>query len=929
MPLSWNEIKTRAAAFIKEWEDKAPAAREEADAQTFQTDFLNIFGVTRRQVATFESRVKIGTQADLFGELSGGRRGYIDLFWKGHIMIEMKTPGKDLKKAYQQAKEYAENLPPVELPAGILICDFVTFEYYDMEKGREPFFFTLQQLPDYVELFGYLAGYKDVEFTKVDPVDIEAAEHMGKLHDELKKIGYSGHELEMYLVRLLFCLFADDTGIFPKKNMFFEYVRQKTNVDGTDLALHLGMIFDTLNKDIPERLKNLDEQLQAFPYVDGGLFAERLEIASFSSDMRRLLLECCALDWSKIKPEIFGALFQSVKDKEKRRALGEHYTSETNILKLINPLFVDNLWAEFEKIKAQAPGGRKHALLAFHDKLCGLKFLDPACGCGNFLVVSYRELRLLEIEVIKEILGLERILDIELMVRVNVDQFYGIEIEEFPARIAQTALWLMDHLMNNKASAEFGKYIARIPLTASPSIVIGNALTLDWETVIPKGELSYILGNPPFLGYKQQSEDQKKDLEGIFQDSVTARTLDYVTAWYIKAAQYMKGTQVQAAFVSTNSICQGEQAIILWPGLMQKYGLVINFAHQTFKWSNEARGMAAVYVVIVGFALFDTPKRLFSYDNVKGQPREFIPKQINPYLIDADTIFIQKRTSPLQEKTPIMTYGSEPREGGFLLLSPEEKDQTIEKEPFISKYIKRFVSSDDFINNIYRYCFWLVGAEPVEIKKSKILEERLKKVRAFREKSLQKQAHASADTPGLFTSIRQPQNNYLLVPIVSSENRKYIPIGYMDKDVITSNANFTVEGASVYHFGILTSSMHMAWTAYVCGRLEMRYRYSNSIVYNNFPWPSPTEKQKMAVGEAAQSVLDVRAKYPDSSLAALYDPDTMPSELVKAHHKLDKAVEKAYGKTFTNDADRVAHLFYLYQTLTEGLIAKKARRRNI
>jgi hypothetical protein len=487
----------------------------------------------------------------------------------------------------------------------------------------------------------------------------------------------------------------------------------------------------------------------------------------------------------------------------------------------------------------------------------------------------------------------------------------------------------MDHLMNTKASAAFGKYIARIPLTASPSIIIGNALTADWESIVPKEKLSYILGNPPFLGYKQQTEAQKRDLEQIFQDIVSARTLDYVTAWYIKAAQFMRGTEIQAAFVSTNSITQGEQAIILWSGLMGKYNVKINFAHQTFKWSNEARGMAAVYVVIIGFALYNTPKKLFSYDNVRGNPREFTPRQINPYLIDADTIFIQKRTSPIQDKAPIMTYGSEPREGGFLLLTPEEKEVALLKEPYLEKYIKRFVSSDDFINNIYRYCFWLVGADPIEVKKSKILDERLKKVRAFREKSLQKQARAASDTPGLFTSIRQPKNDYLLIPIVSSENRKYIPIGYMDKDVITSNANFTLENASVYHFGILTSAFHMAWMRYVCGRLEMRYRYSNSIVYNNFPWPTLTEKQKTAIGEAAQGVLDARAKYPDSSLAALYDPDTMPPELVKTHHKLDKAVEKAYGKTFTNDADRVAHLFYLYQTLTEGLIAKKSRRRNI
>jgi len=491
--------------------------------------------------------------------------------------------------------------------------------------------------------------------------------------------------------------------------------------------------------------------------------------------------------------------------------------------------------------------------------------------------------------------------------------------------------------MNMKASAKFGKYITRIPLTASPTIVIANALrtngknsvscsNYNWETIVPKSELSYILGNPPFLGYKQQSENQKKDLEVIFKDNVTAKTLDYVTAWFIKAANFMAGTTIQTAFVATNSICQGEQVLVLWSSLVNKFGVKINFAHQTFKWSNEAKGKAAVNCVIVGFALFDTKKTLFIYDDIKGEPQQYHPKIINPYLLEADIIFITKRSQPLQKDTPVMNYGSEPREGGFLIFSEEEKKEFLKREPFIKKYIKPFVSSDDFINRNKRYCFWLVDANPADIKNSSIISARLKKVQSFREKSLQKQANASASTPGLFTSIRQPKSQYLLIPIVSSENRKYIPIGCLEKDVITSNANFTVTNASLYHFGIITSSFHMAWMRYVCGRLEMRYRYSNTIVYNNFPWPNPTEKQKAEIEKYAQTVLDVRNKFPKSSLADLYDPFAMPAELVKAHQKLDKAVENAYGRKFDTDEQRVAFLFEQYQKLTGNLFTEEKKR---
>ncbi|GBU28911.1 methylase [Treponema sp. R8-4-B8] len=904
MPLSWNEIRLRASNFVNEWKDKAPKAREEADAQDFQTDFLNIFGVSRRQVANFEHRVKIGGQEDLLGNTTGGRRGYIDLFWKGRFMIEMKTPGKDRVKAYQQAKEYAVNLPPNELPEGILISDFCNFDYYNLEKDNEVEHFTLNELPEKVELFGYLAGYKDIKFQAVSPVDIEAAEHMGELHDALKESDYTGHQLEMYLVRLLFCLFADDSGIFEEKKLFYRYIKERTNEDGSDLAIHLGQIFDILNKHEEKRLKNIDETLNKFPYVNGSLFEERLETAAFNSSMRKTLLKCCTLDWSQIKPEIFGAMFQSVKDKESRRALGEHYTSEENILKVIKPLFLDKLWEEFEKIRKLKSDIRTQRLLEFHTRLRQLKFLDPACGCGNFLVVSYRELRLLEIEVLSEYLQTQQVLDIELMVRVNVDQFCGIEIVEFPARIAQTALWLMDHLMNRKASEKFGKYIARIPLTASPYIVNDNAFRIDWESIIPKDELSYILGNPPFVGYKMQSEEQKIDMRQVFDD---VKNLDYVCAWYKKSCNFMqKNKNITTAFVSTNSITQGEQVAELWKPLFGQ-GISINFGVPTFKWSNQAKGKAAVHCVIVGFSMNKTNEDL------------------NPYLLKSPTIFIERRNSPIC-KVPKMQKGNEMYDDCNLIIEANEYEEFIKKEPLAKKYIKRYMGSEEFINNKIRYCIWLLNADPAELRKMPSVMKRVEAVKQFRLRSKREATRKTAVTPTIFSVIHQPTTDYILFPVISSEKRDYIPIGFVSPEIIVSYAVFTIPNASLYHFGILTSTMHMAWTRYVCGRLEMRYRYSNDIVYNNFPFPEPTEKQKVEIEKLAQAVLDARLQFPNASLADLYDPLTMPKELLKAHQKLDKAVEAAYGRTFDDDSQRVAYLFELYQKLSGELFVEGKKR---
>ena len=926
MPLSWNEIRLRASNFVNEWQETAAKAREEADAHDFQTDFLNIFGVTRRQVATFEHRVQIGAETDKTGEQTGGRRGYIDLFWKGRFMIEMKSPGKDRKEAYLQAKKYAENLQPKDLPQGILICDFLTFDYYDLENDAECLSFPLADLSKHVELFSYLAGYKDVKFEAVDPVDIEAAERMGELHDALKDSGYAGHELEMYLVRLLFCLFADHSGIFNEKYVFQKFILNHTNEDGTDLATHIDQIFTMLNTPEDKRLTTQKERFKNFTYVNGMLFEERLPTADFDSKMRKTLLKCCSLDWSQIKPEIFGAMFQSVKDKDKRRALGEHYTSEANILKVIRPLFLDELWEEFEKIRKQKSAKRNHELLKFQARLQRLNFLDPACGCGNFLVVSYRELRLLEIEVLSEYLHTQKILELEYMFRVNVDQFFGIEIEEFPARIAQTALWLMDHLMNMKASAKFGKYIVRIPLTASPTIVIANALRtngeeLNWETIVPKNELSYILGNPPFVGTKYLSDEQRKDMDAIFAGEIKRDKLDYVTCWYKKAVEFMKNSKIKSAFVSTNSICQGAHISIFWNLLIKKYSARINFAYKTFIWNNEAKGKAAVHCVIIGFSVFNDGSKCTLYSDTNS----IECNEISPYLTTSSNIIIEKQLRPLCD-VPEIVRGSQATDNGYYMFTEEEYIDFIKKEPKAKPYIKRFMMGFEFLNNVKRYCLWLVNCPPDELRKMPHVMERVNAVRDYRLSSQNSDTKAKAETPTLFDQLRPPAKKYLALAKVSSQRRKYVPFGFLTDDVIPGDKLFTIPNGTLYMFGILMSNMHNAWIREVAGRLKSDYSYSTLIVYNAFPWPNPTEKQKTDIEKQAQAVLDVRNKFPKSSLADLYDPSVMPAELVKAHQKLDKAVENAYGLKFDTDDQRIAFLFEQYQKLTGNLFSEEKKR---
>lgn len=905
MVLSWNEIKDRALNFSKEW---AQTSNEEADAKPFLVEFFKVFGISSKRVSTFEHRVKKLDDKD----------GYIDLLWKGTILVEMKSRGKNLDKAYQQAIDYTHGLKQHELPKYILVSDFENFRLYDLEDAVH-IEFKLNELVNNVHHFGYILGYQKKIYKEEDPANIKAAELMGKLHDRLEEIGYVGHPLEVYLVRILFCLFAEDTTIFVKQQ-FQEYIEQRTNEDGSDLAAKLQELFQVLNTPKENRFKNLDEQLAEFPYVNGKLFEEILPTASFDSKMRQALLNCCFIDWSKISPAIFGSMFQSVMNPKERRNLGAHYTSETNILKLIKPLFLDELWQEFESIK-----DNKNKLSEFHKKLSTLRFLDPACGCGNFLVITYRELRLLEFEVLKTLnKSGQTFTDISQILWINVDQFNGIEYEEFPARIAEVAMWLIDHQMNMLVSSAFGRYFIRLPLKKSANIVHADALETDWNSVVSKNDISFIIGNPPFIGSKIMKKKQREQIVKEFDNTDGSGVLDYVTGWYIKAAKYIQNTKIKVAFVSTNSIVQGEQTSILWEPMVNKYSVKIHFAHRTFKWSNEAKGNAAVYCVIVGFANYDIAnKSIFDYEDIKGEAHELKVKNINPYLIDAKDILISKRSTPLCN-VPKMSFGNMPLDGGNLILSDEEKNNFIIKEPKAEKYILPLISAYEFLNGKKRWCLWLVDVEPNELKQMPSVLKRAELVKQFRLDSVAPSTQKFATTPTLFRDRNRPET-FIVVPRVSSENRPYIPFGFYDKNSIVSDTCMSIPNGNQYHFGVLMSKMHMAWVKSVCGRLESRYRYSKDIVYNNYPWPeNPNEKQVQAIVKATQKVLDARLEFPNSSLADLYDSLTMPPVLIKAHNELDKAVDLAYRpQAFTSESNRMVFLFELYEKYTADLFTKE------
>ena len=922
MRLSWNEIRTRAARFAQEWQD---AGYEKGQTQLFYRDFFQVFGVPVRRVAAFEEPVT----------LLGDKRGFIDLFWKGVLLVEQKSVGRDLTKAKAQAFSYFPGLKDADLPSHLLLSDFQSFELHDLEEGWNTTF-ALADLPRHVEEFGFILGVQKRTFRDQDPVNIAASERVGHLHDALAASGYTGHDLQQFLVRMVFCFFADDTGIFEPRDIFLDLLENRTRDDGSDLGGWLAQLFQALNTPDDCRSKNLDDDLARFPYVNGDLFRDPLLIPSFNPDMRQRLIDACSFNWSDISPAIFGSLFQAVMDKDQRRAQGAHYTTEQNILKVIEPLFLDELRAEFRRLQARRDSRRIPELIAFQQRLGQLRFFDPACGCGNFLIIAYRELRALEIEVLKEIRPYRQIdAFAALLSAVDVDQFYGIELGEFPAHIAEVALWMMDHIMNNRLSLEFGQTYTRIPLAKSPHIRHGDALEIDWGEVLPPAECSYVLGNPPFVGAKFQSTEQREQVRRIAALGKSGGTLDYVTAWFIKAGEYAKQGTAPIGFVATNSITQGEQVAQLWPILFDRCALEIAFAHRTFAWGSDARGMAHVHVVIAGLSKRSNApkeKRLFSYDDPKGEPSESQHAALSPYLFDAGgladpRIVVKEEGRPLNG-LPQLIIGSKPIDRGHYIFKADERAAFLDEEPGAEPFMRPFVGSREFLRGGERWILRLAEVPPQVLRTLPKVRERIAAVRAYRLTSKSKPTRNLAATPTLYHVNVVPAAPFLVVPEVSSERRDYIPIAWLEPPVIPSNKVRILPNAELWQFGLLTSTMHMAWVRIIGGRLESRYSYGIGIIYNTFPLPSVPASRLQRLAPYAKAVLDARAAHPDATLADLYDPDLMPADLRKAHQALDRAVDRLYRRTaFPSDHERVEHLLGLYEKMLVPLTAKPKRRR--
>ena len=927
MRLSWNEIRARAARFADEWRD---AAYEKGETQSFYNEFFEIFGVRRRSVARYEEHVK---KLD-------NRSGFIDLFWPGILIVEQKSEGRDLEVAYGQAGEYFDSLPERDRPRYILVSDFQSFELYDLDEGEQTSF-ALVDLPSHVEAFGFILGVQRRIFRDQDPVNVEASASMGRLHDALEASGYSGHDLEVFLVRAVFCLFADDTGIFEPRDIFLDLLETWTREDGSDLGPALARLFQVLNTPVEQRQVKLDEDLARFPYVNGDLFAAKLNITDFDATMREALIDACRFDWAAISPAIFGALFQSVMDAAERRAQGAHYTTEKNILKVIEPLFLDDLRAEFERLQARKDNRRRTELKAFHKRLGEMKFFDPACGCGNFLIIAYRELRELEIELIRELRRgradeAQRVLDTADLSRITVDQFYGIEIGEFPARIAETALWMMDHIMNNRLSLAFGQSYVRIPLEGSPHILNADALETDWTTLLPPEECSYVFGNPPFVGAKFQSEEQRAQVRRIAALGRTGGTLDYVTAWFIRAGEYVR-SPTRIGFVATNSITQGEQVAQLWPILFTRANLEISFAHRTFAWGSDARGKAHVHVVIIGLDGLENAradKRLFSYPNINGEPEETFHAALSPYLFDAGGLAdphltVREESRPINGMGKLIT-GTQPLEYGKLTFSTNEKAAFIESEPGSAPFFRSFPGAREFIRGECRWILHTADIPPQHLRDLPMLRARLQAVHDFRAKSKRKTTKRLADYPTAYGVTVVPETPFLIIPQVSSERREYVPIGWLEPPVIPSEKLRLLPDATLADFALLTSTMHMAWMRTVTGRMKNDYMYSVGVVYNTFPTP-PAGANLSKLEPLAQAVLDARADHPDATFSDLYDPDLMPPNLRRAHQSLDRAVDRLYrSKRFSSEHDRVEYLFMLYEKLRTPLVAlmqEKPKRR--
>ena len=850
-------------------------------------------------------------------------------------LCEHKSAHKDLDKAYAQAAGYVDEIRrenPDDVPRYLIICDFARMRLYDLQAGSR-LDFPLEDLPEQIKNrnFDFMDGISRDLKAAEEQANIDAANTVGKLYRAFRADNaYDEHRLKQFLIRLLFCFFADDTLIFTK-NQFEDYLEKHTRADGSDTGSVLNQIYRVLNTPETRRPQGMNAELKAFPYVNGRLFADAPEELYFDAALRDNLLACSRRDWAKISPEIFGSLFQSVMDNSERRASGAHYTEEANILKVINSLFMDGLRAEFAAAcKTRGKGNRKKAIDDFHQKIASLRFLDPACGCGNFLVVAYRELRRLEDEIIGELFAENQLLDIATMQRCHIGQFYGIELDEYPAQIAKVAMWLTDHQCNRATAARFGQTRPTIPLTDSAEIINANALCTAW----PRAD--YIFGNPPFIGHQWRSAEQQADVEAVFPKNGKFGKMDYVAAWYVQAAEIMEQTPaVQTAFVSTNSICQGEQAGILWAWLFEQ-GFKIRFAHRTFQWTSAAKGKAAVHCVIVGFGLLpdSAPRLLFDYPDIKGQPEKYQVANINQYLAAGASVIVSSRSNPPAGMAK-MTKGSQPTDGGHLLLNAAERQSLLAAHSDLAPFVKPFIGAEELINGKQRWCLWFAGSSASERKKFRQYPEikaRIEGVKTVRAASPTASVRELADEPFMFTQNRQPETNFIVLPRVSSENRRYVPMDFLTPDTIISDRVCAIPNADLYLFGVLNSEMHMDWMRTVAGRLESRYSY-DSNVYHSFPFPQADEKQREAVAKLAQKVLDARAaersQDPAATLAALYHPDTMPAALKKAHRALDKAVEKLYRAVpFSGEAERIGYLFDQYQARqTEAEHRKKLPRR--
>ena len=921
---SINTQKQAAKAFVQEWSGKG---YEKGETQRFWIDLLHsVFGIDNpTKIMEFEMPVKT------FAKDKGS--DFIDAYIATtKVLIEQKGSHIDLSaKArqsdgmeltpFQQGLRYASGLGTGKYPRWIVACNFTTFEVHDMERPNDaPEVIQLSDLEKEYHRLTFLIDETNVHLKKELEVSIQAGEIVGVLYDKILA-QYRNPEdpetqksLNKLCVRLVFCLYAEDAGIFGSKNMFHDYMEQ---FPASMLREQLIKLFRILNLKPEDRDPYEDEKLLAFPYVNGGMFAGDIEIPRINEEIRTLILQRASddFDWSLISPTIFGAVFESTLNPETRRAGGMHYTSIENIHKVIDPLFLNDLKAELTDIKTTSVAKtKKERAYAFQNKISKLKFFDPACGSGNFLTESYTSLRRLENEALKIIYGSDRVIgEFADPIKVSINQFYGIEINDFACSVAQTALWIAESQMMAATDEIVGFNLDPLPLKTYTNIHEGNALRMDWNDVVPASELDFIMGNPPFIGASMMTAEQKNEAVAIFGKGKRVNSIDYVGAWYHKAAEMIQGTNIKVAFVSTNSITQGEQVGPLWEKLLTSYKVKINFAYRTFKWNSEAKDKAAVHCVIIGFSQANTDKKTIYYSDGLS----VVAANINPYLVDGPDVLVTSQGSPLCN-VPRMTAGNKPADGGNLILSQEERDAIVKDDPKANSYIKRYIGSRDFINNDeIRYCLWLRDIDPAVYRSNKEVMRRLQAVKDMRLASTAAPTRAYAAVPYLFFSAPQTDSNYLAIPEVSSGARKYIPIGFLDSSIIASNKLLIVPDASLYHFGILTSIVHMAWVSVVGGRMKSDYSYSGSNSYNNFPWPTPNEEQRARIEQTAQCILDARAQHPDSSYADMYDELTMPTDIRRAHHANDAAVLEAYG--FPKDAtesDIATRLFKMYRELT-------------